>query len=62
MGLGHGRTALVEYLIMLAAGASAFWAAQREPSVQLAVLAMWCGLYAFGMTAVDWLWKTRAST
>jgi UDP-N-acetylmuramyl pentapeptide phosphotransferase/UDP-N-acetylglucosamine-1-phosphate transferase len=61
MGLGHGRTALVEYSIMLAAGASAFWAAQREPSAQLAVLAIWCGLYAIGMTAVDRLWKTRAS-
>jgi UDP-N-acetylmuramyl pentapeptide phosphotransferase/UDP-N-acetylglucosamine-1-phosphate transferase len=61
MGLGHRRTAFVEYLVMLAAGASALWAAQREPSVQLAVLAAWCALYAFAMTAIDRFWKTRVS-
>ena len=61
MGLGHRRTALIEYLVMLAAGASALWAAHREPSVQLLVLAVWGALYAFGMTAIDRLWKTRAS-
>jgi UDP-N-acetylmuramyl pentapeptide phosphotransferase/UDP-N-acetylglucosamine-1-phosphate transferase len=62
MGWGHRRTAFVEYGVMLAAGASALWAAQREASVQVAVLAAWAVLYAAGMTAVDRRWKkTRAS-
>jgi UDP-N-acetylmuramyl pentapeptide phosphotransferase/UDP-N-acetylglucosamine-1-phosphate transferase len=61
MGWGHRRTAFVEYLVMLAAGVSALWAAQRAPSVQAAVLAAWAVLYAFGMVAIDRRWKMRAS-
>ena len=61
MGLGHRRTAFIEYLVMVAAGASALWAAHRDPSVQILVLAAWCVLYAFGMTAIDRLWKAHAS-
>ena len=60
LGLGHRRTALVEYLMMLAAGASALWAAPREQSVQLMTLAIWGVLYALGMIAVDRVWKERA--
>lgn len=61
MGWGHRRTAFAEYLVMLATGASALWAAQRAPSVQLAVLAGWAVLYAVGMALIDRRWKTRAS-
>jgi UDP-N-acetylmuramyl pentapeptide phosphotransferase/UDP-N-acetylglucosamine-1-phosphate transferase len=61
MGLGHRRTALIEYLVMLAAGASALWAAHRDQSVQVAVLAVWGVLYAFAMHAIDRLWKAHAS-
>jgi UDP-N-acetylmuramyl pentapeptide phosphotransferase/UDP-N-acetylglucosamine-1-phosphate transferase len=61
LGLGHRRTALIEYLVMLAAGASALWAAQQDLSVQSAVLAVWCVLYALGMIGIDRLWKERAS-
>lgn len=61
LGWGHRRTALTEYLVMLAAGSSALWAAQREPSVQLVVLAAWAGLYALGMAAIDRRWKMRSS-
>jgi UDP-N-acetylmuramyl pentapeptide phosphotransferase/UDP-N-acetylglucosamine-1-phosphate transferase len=61
LGLGHRRTAIIEYFVMAAAGGSALWAAQRDPSVQLSVIAIWCVLYAFGMFAVDRLWKERAT-
>jgi UDP-N-acetylmuramyl pentapeptide phosphotransferase/UDP-N-acetylglucosamine-1-phosphate transferase len=59
LGLGHGRTAVIEYLVMLAAGGSALWAAQRDQSMQVIVVAVWCALYAFGMIAVDRVWKAR---
>ncbi len=61
LGLGHRRTALVEYLVMLAAGGSALWAASQDASVQMTVLAIWCVLYGLGMIAVDRLWKERPS-
>lgn len=61
LGWGHRRTALTEYLVMLATGSSALWAAQREPSVQFVVLAAWAGLYAFGMAAIDRRWKMHSS-
>ena len=61
LGLGHRRTAIIEYLVMLAAGASALWGAEQDASVQFAVLAVWCVLYAVGMIGIDRLWKERAS-
>jgi UDP-GlcNAc:undecaprenyl-phosphate/decaprenyl-phosphate GlcNAc-1-phosphate transferase len=61
LGLGHRRTALVEYLVMLAAGGSALWAASQDASVQMTVLAIWCVLYGLGMIAVERLWKERPS-
>ena len=61
LGLGHRRTALVEYLVMLAAGGSALWAASQDASVQMTVLAIWCVLYGLCMIAVDRLWKERPS-
>lgn len=60
MGWGHRRTAFAEYLVMLAAGVSAVWAAPREPSVQLGVLIAWAVLYAAAMAAIDRCWKTQA--
>ncbi|MFO1206015.1 MAG: glycosyltransferase family 4 protein [Burkholderiales bacterium] len=60
MGWGHRRTAFVEYAVMLAAGASALWAAPREASVQTVVLLAWAVLYAVGMVAIDRQWKMRS--
>ncbi len=60
MGWGHRRTAFAEYLVMLAAGASAVWGAQSDPSTQIAVLAAWAVLYAVGMVAIDRRWKMQA--
>ena len=61
LGLGHRRTAVIEYLVMLAAGASALWGSQQDAASQIAVVAIWCALYALGMMAVDRLWKEHAS-
>jgi UDP-N-acetylmuramyl pentapeptide phosphotransferase/UDP-N-acetylglucosamine-1-phosphate transferase len=60
LGLGHRRTALTEYLVMLAAGASALWCVEQDAAVQYAVLALWCVLYALSMVGIDRLWKERA--
>ncbi len=62
LGLGHRRTALIEYLVMLAAGGSALWAIRESVQVQAIVLALWCVLYAVGMMAVDRRWKAHAAT
>jgi UDP-GlcNAc:undecaprenyl-phosphate/decaprenyl-phosphate GlcNAc-1-phosphate transferase len=59
-GLGHRNTALFAYMLMLAAGVSAIWAAKQDASVQLAVCVAWCGIYAVMMLASDRYWKRRA--
>jgi len=61
LGLGHRRTALIEYLVMLAAGGSALWAVRESALVQVVLLALWCAVYAACMLAVDRRWKAHAA-
>lgn len=57
MGLGHRRTALLEYGLMLACGLSAMVFLQPAPaSTQAAVLLAWLGIYAVLMARVDRAW------
>ena len=44
-GFGHRNTALLGYLLMLAAGASAIWAMRQHIAVQLGVGIAWCAIY-----------------
>jgi UDP-N-acetylmuramyl pentapeptide phosphotransferase/UDP-N-acetylglucosamine-1-phosphate transferase len=61
MGFGHRNTALLEYVIMLGAGASAIAARKADLMAQIALLAGWSGLYAFLMFLVDRRWEKHAN-
>ena len=58
---GHHNTALLGYVLMLAAGASAIWAARQDEIIQLGVGAAWCGVYLAMMLAFDLHWGRRNS-
>ncbi len=60
-GLGHRNTALLGYVFMLAAGASAMWAMRQNASVQLGVCIAWGGIYTTMMLVSDRYWKRRSS-
>ena len=55
MGWGHGNVAIVEYVLMLAAGVSSLWVLQQDMPWQL--LIVWCGIYISLMVIVDLSWK-----
>ena len=55
MGWGHGNVAIVEYVLMLAAGVSSLWVLQQDMPWQL--LIVWCGIYISLMVIADLSWK-----
>jgi UDP-N-acetylmuramyl pentapeptide phosphotransferase/UDP-N-acetylglucosamine-1-phosphate transferase len=56
LGLGHRRTALLWYALMIAVGASAIWELQLPAVGQAALLAAWLAGYALMMFLIDRLW------
>lgn len=60
MGLGHRKTAILEYALMIACGASALGALQLPVSLQAAVLAAWVVIYAALAVAIDTRWRNAA--
>ena len=58
MGLGHRKTAIVEYFLMAAVGVSAIWLVQRPASFQWIGLAGWATVYIFLALWIDQLWRT----
>ncbi|SFQ15522.1 UDP-N-acetylmuramyl pentapeptide phosphotransferase/UDP-N-acetylglucosamine-1-phosphate transferase [Nitrosomonas cryotolerans] len=52
-GLGHRNTALLSYILMLAVGASAMWAAYQDSSVQYWISVIWSGIYLTLMLVSD---------
>jgi UDP-N-acetylmuramyl pentapeptide phosphotransferase/UDP-N-acetylglucosamine-1-phosphate transferase len=56
-GWGHRRTAWFEYVLMLAAGASALWAMQLENWLQYCVLIGWSIFYLLAMAIFDRYWQ-----
>ncbi len=56
MGLGHRRAALLEYLLMAAAGGSALWGTGWEATSQAALLLFWIAVYVVAMRWVDIEW------
>ncbi|MGH8750160.1 MAG: glycosyl transferase, partial [Burkholderiales bacterium] len=56
IGWGHRRTAWFEYVLMLAAGASALWGVNQEPVWQSALLAGWCIFYFLLMIIFERFW------
>jgi UDP-GlcNAc:undecaprenyl-phosphate GlcNAc-1-phosphate transferase len=59
MGWGHRRTAIVEYLVMLAAAASALWALGRSDRVQLIVVLAWAAFYLAAFARIDYRWSRQ---
>ena len=58
-GWGHRNTALLGYVLMLVAGASAMWAARQHDVMQLGTGAVWCGVYFLMMLVFDRYWGRR---
>ena len=56
-GFGHHNTALLGYVLMLAAGISAVWAARQDTGIQLGVGTTWGGIYLIMMLAFDRYWR-----
>ena len=57
MGWGHRNVAFAEYVLMIAAGGSALWAARQPGGVPWLLLAAWAGIYAVIMLVLDNRWK-----
>lgn len=62
MGYGHRATALLEYLLMLAAGASALWGRHWETTAQIGLLTGWCAAYVVAMRLIDIKWGKTNQT
>ncbi|HEX6828590.1 MAG TPA: glycosyltransferase family 4 protein [Burkholderiales bacterium] len=60
IGLGHTRTAYIEYALMLAAGGSALVALRLDGRSQWILVAAWAVAYALLMALFDRLWRSRA--
>ena len=59
-GFGHRNTALLGYLLMLAAGASAIWAMRQDITIQLGVGIASCAIYLAMMRVFDRYWERRS--
>ena len=59
MGWGHRKTALVEYCLMLAAGASAIFLLKQTTTLVMMMLAVWGLFYLVVMCVVDKRWSTK---
>ncbi len=58
-GLGHRRTALLWYGLMLVVGASAVWGLQQALPGQAGLLAAWVASYAVMMVFIDRRWAAH---
>jgi|SRR5690242_12173750 len=59
MGWGHRKTALAEYALMLACGATALWALREPLYLQLCALLALVALHALLALTVDSAWRHR---
>lgn len=57
MGYGHRNTALLEYLLMFAAGASSVWALSRSAGLPWPLFIAWAAIYDALILALEWRWK-----
>jgi UDP-N-acetylmuramyl pentapeptide phosphotransferase/UDP-N-acetylglucosamine-1-phosphate transferase len=61
MGWGHRKTALIEYSLMIATGASATVMLGKSLSFQLSGLGLWLVLYAVLTIQISRMWRRAAS-
>ncbi|MDO8412824.1 MAG: glycosyltransferase family 4 protein [Gallionellaceae bacterium] len=59
LGWGHRNTALLEFSLMFAAGASALVGLRYAPSTPWLLLGVWGGVYAVLMLILDSYWKAK---
>lgn len=57
-GWGHRDTAILEYVLMFSAGASALWGLGQDTTVQANLLAGWAGIYLAVSMWIDKRWRT----
>lgn len=60
LGYGHRDTAILEYVLMLACGASAMLMLNASAEVQAVVIVAWFAIYALLAHRVDKAWKKQA--
>jgi len=60
-GFGHRNTALLGYILMLAVGSSAVWAAQQEAMAQFGVGAAWSAVYLVLIVVSGQHWRRGRS-
>lgn len=59
-GIGHRNTALLGYILMLAAAATALWATQQRTDVQFGIAFVWVGIYLIMMCICDRYWERHS--
>jgi UDP-GlcNAc:undecaprenyl-phosphate/decaprenyl-phosphate GlcNAc-1-phosphate transferase len=59
MGWGHSNTAIVEYVLMFLAGASALWGIGLDAATQANFLAGWSAIYLGLAMWIDRRWRER---
>jgi len=59
LGLGHRRTALLWYGLMIAVGASGLWSLRLTSGAQVSLLAAWLAIYAVVMVVIDRRWAAQ---
>jgi UDP-N-acetylmuramyl pentapeptide phosphotransferase/UDP-N-acetylglucosamine-1-phosphate transferase len=59
-GFGHRNTALIGYVLMLAAGATGIWATHQHINVQLGAVIAWSAIYLVMMRIFDKYWEHRS--
>ncbi len=57
MGWGHRNVALLEYVLMFAAGVSAIWGIRQSTEWPWYLFLLWSGIYALLMLVLDWRWQ-----
>ena len=60
-GFGHRNTALLGYMLMLAAGIIALWATHQEATLQLGTIVVCCAAYLLMMCSFDRYWIRHCS-
>ena len=60
-GFGHRNSALLSYVLMLAAGAISLWATHQEATIQLGTIVVCCAAYLLMMFSFERYWIRHCS-
>jgi UDP-GlcNAc:undecaprenyl-phosphate GlcNAc-1-phosphate transferase len=59
MGWGHRKTAMAEYIVMLAVGVSSLYASMLQAWMMMVVIIGWVIVYTVIMLKIDRVWAQR---